>query len=253
MAIGAAIQANMLVGNRAGDDWLLLDVIPLSLGIETMGGLAEKIVPRNSTIPVARAQEFTTFKDGQTAMALHVVQGEREKVSRLPVARALRVARHSADGRGRCAHPRVVPCRRRRPAVGIAREQTTGLEASIVVKPSYGLTDAEIARMLQESFAHASDDAQAARAAPKLASTPNASSSRRESALAADADLLDADERAAIDARTRRRRGGCDGDDQRALAKAVAALNNATGEFAARRMDRGVARALTGKRVDALG
>jgi molecular chaperone HscA len=252
VAIGAAIQANKLVGNRDGADWLLLDVIPLSLGIETMGGLSEKIVPRNSTIPVARAQEFTTFKDGQTAMALHVVQGEREKVSDC---RSL--ARFELRG----IPPMVAGAARIRVSFDVdadgllsvsAREQTTGLEASIVVKPSYGLTDGEIARMLQDSFAHASDDAQA-RALAEARVDAERIIVATQSALAVDADLLAGDERAAIDRALDDVRRMSDGDDRAALAKAVAALNNATGAFAARRMDRGVARALTGKRVDALG
>jgi molecular chaperone HscA len=252
VAIGAAIQANKLVGNREGEDWLLLDVIPLSLGLETMGGLVEKIVPRNSTIPVSRAQEFTTFKDGQTAMSLHVVQGEREKVSDC---RSL--ARFELRG----IPPMVAGAARIRVSFDVdadgllavsAREQTTGVQSSIVVKPSYGLTDAEIAGMLQESFAHAADDAQA-RALLEARVEADRIVAATESALANDPDLLDQSERTAIEhalAHVRRMR---DADDRAALHAAVHALNAATETFAGRRMDRSVARALAGKRVDTIG
>ena len=253
VALGAAIQANKLAGNReGGDDWLLLDVIPLSLGIETMGGLVEKIVPRNSTIPVSRAQDFTTFKDGQTAMALHVVQGEREKISDC---RSL--ARFELRG----IPPMTAGAARIRVAFDVdadgllsvsAREQTTGVEASIVVKPSYGLTDGEIARMLQDSFAHAADDANA-RALAEARVEAERIVAATQGALASDADLLDAHERAAIDAALAKVALLHDADDRHALAAAVEALNAATEPFAAKRMDRGVARALAGKRVDALG
>jgi molecular chaperone HscA len=252
VALGAAIQANVLAGNRAaGDDWLLLDVIPLSLGLETMGGLVEKIVPRNSTIPVTRAQEFTTFKDGQTAIAIHVVQGERERVAdcRSLARFELRGIPPMAAGAARVRVTFQVD------ADGLlsvsAREQTSGIESAIVVKPSYGLSDAEIARMLQESFANAAAD-MAARALAEAQVEADQVVSATRTALAADGDLLDTAERAAIDAALAEIARCRDGTDHRALVAATEGLNRATVEFAARRMDRGVARALTGRKVDAL-
>jgi molecular chaperone HscA len=251
VALGAAIQANKLAGNRESGDWLLLDVIPLSLGLETMGGLVEKIVPRNSTIPVVRAQDFTTFKDGQSAMALHVLQGEREKVSDC---RSL--ARFELRG----IPPMTAGAARIRVSFAVdadgllsvsAREQTTGVEASIAVKPSYGLTDAEIARMLEDSFAHATDDA-AARALAETRVEAERIVAATQSALASDDALLDADERRAIQAALADVRDRIDGDDRAALTAAIDALNAATAGFAAKRMDRSVARALAGRRVDAL-
>jgi len=252
VALGAAIQANVLAGNRAaGDDWLLLDVIPLSLGLETMGGLSEKIVPRNSTIPITRAQEFTTYKDGQTAIAIHVVQGEREKVAdcRSLARFELRGIPPMPAGAARVKVTFQVD------ADGLlsvsAREQTSGVEAAIVVQPSYGLSDSEIARMLQESIAHATDDI-AARAIAEAQVEADQLVAATRVALAADGDLLDPPARRAIDdaiAEVVRLR---DGSDNAALLAAIDALNRATGEFAAQRMDRGVARALTGRSIDAL-
>ena len=250
VAIGAAIQANVLAGNRApGDDWLLLDVIPLSLGLETMGGLVERIVPRNSTIPVARAQEFTTFRDGQTAMAIHVVQGERELVSDC---RSL--ARFELRG----IPPMVAGAARIQVTFQVdadgllsvsAREKGTGTEASIVVKPSYGLTDDEVARMLQEGFSHATEDRDA-RALAEQRVEADALLESLEAALAKDAALLDAPGRAAIDAAMRALRAARGGTDHRALKAAIEALNAASEPFAARRMDHAISGALAGLRID---
>ncbi|MFO1305957.1 MAG: Fe-S protein assembly chaperone HscA [Burkholderiales bacterium] len=252
VALGAAIQANKLAGNRErNDDWLLLDVIPLSLGLETMGGLAEKIIPRNSTIPVSRAQDFTTYKDGQGAMAIHVVQGERERVSdcRSLARFELRGIPPMAAGGARIRVTFDVD------ADGLlevsAREETTGVQAAVTVKPSYGLTDGEIARMLKDSFAHAADDMQA-RALGEARVEADRIAEATRAALATDGDLLDAAERASIDAAMETLASASAGSDHVALRAAVEALNRVTTEFAGRRMDRNVARALAGKRVDAL-
>lgn len=254
VALGAAIQANVLAGNRApGEDWLLLDVIPLSLGLETMGGLTEKIIARNSTIPVARAQSFTTFKDGQTAMAIHVVQGERERVDDC---RSL--ARFELHG----IPPMVAGAARilvtfQVDADGLlsvsAREETTGVAAAITVKPSYGLSDGDIARMLEESHANAAADMNT-RALLEARVDAERILDATESALAADSELLNAEERAALDdAVSRLRRLVTDnGADRRALVDATAALNRISETFAGRRMDRSVAQALTGRSIDSL-
>ena len=252
VALGAAIQANVLAGNRARDeDWLLLDVIPLSLGIETMGGLTEKIIPRNSTIPIARAQEFTTFKDGQTAMALHVVQGEREKVAdcRSLARFELRGIPQMVAGAARIRVEFQVD------ADGLlavtAREQTTGVQSAIAVKPSYGLADTDIARMLQDSQAHAAADMEA-RALAESQVEGQRMLAATLSALGADGEMLAADERASIEAAMAEVRRLVAGPDRHALNAAVGTLNRATEEFAARRMDRSVARVLTGRKVDTL-
>jgi molecular chaperone HscA len=252
VALGAAIQANVLAGNRAeGEDWLLLDVIPLSLGLETMGGLTEKIIPRNATIPIARAQEFTTFKDGQTAMAIHVVQGERERV-----ADCRSLARFELRG----IPPMVAGAARVQVSFQVdadgllsvsAREQTTGVEAAITVKPSYGLSDADVTRMLEESYAHASDD-MTARAFAEAQVEAERVAAATASALAVDGELLTRQERAAIEGALAEVRRLIPGTDRRELQAAVETLNRATQDFAARRMDRSVAQALTGRKVDAL-
>jgi molecular chaperone HscA len=249
VALGAAIQADLLAGNRGGDDWLLLDVIPLSLGVETMGGLVEKIIPRNSTIPVARAQEFTTFKDGQTAMAIHVVQGERELVSDC---RSL--ARFDLRG----IPPMVAGAARIRVTYQVdadgllsvvAREQHSGVEASVVVKPSYGLADDDIARMLEDSFKSAQVDLRA-RALREAQVEAERLLEATDAALAADGELLEAAERARIDAALGEVRDAAQGDDADAIEAATKTLATATDEFAARRMDKSIRAALQGRRLD---
>ncbi len=251
VALGAAIQANLLAGNRTGDDWLLLDVIPLSLGLETMGGLAEKIIPRNSTIPTARAQEFTTYKDGQTAMSLHVVQGERELVSdcRSLAKFELRGIPAMVAGAARIRVTFQVD------ADGLlnvaAREMGSGIEAAIVVKPSYGLSDAEITRMLQDSTQHAQDDMQA-RAQREQETEANQLYDAVQQALAQDGELLDLVQRAQIEAQMAALRAAQQSGGQQLIKRAITALNEATVSFAQARMDKSVTRALAGKNISDL-
>jgi molecular chaperone HscA len=253
VALGAAMQANVLAGNRAqGEDWLLLDVIPLSLGLETMGGLVERIIPRNSTIPAARAQEFTTFKDGQRAMSFHVVQGERELVSdcRSLAKFELRGIPPMAAGAGRVRVTFQVD------ADGLlsvtAREKSTGVETSVTVKPSYGLSDAEIERMLRDSVEHAREDMHA-RALQENRVEGERLADAVDAALAADAGLLSTAERTGIERALEELRAALAGNDHRAIKRAAETLNRATEEFAARRMDAGVRRALAGQKIASLG
>ena len=250
VAIGAAMQANVLAGNRAAEEeWLLLDVIPLSLGIETMGGLVEKIIPRNSTIPTARAQEFTTFKDGQTAMSFHVVQGERELV-----ADCRSLARFELRG----IPPMVAGAARIRVTFQVdadgllsvsAREVSTGVEARVEVKPSYGLADDEIADMLKAGFEHAQQDMER-RALKEQQVEAERVIEATEQALAIDASLLDEAERTALDAAIAALRSAAQGQDSRAIKIQLEAFNRASNEFASRRMDKSIRQALAGHKID---
>jgi molecular chaperone HscA len=250
VALGAALQANLLAGNRApGEDWLLLDVTPLSLGLETMGGLVERVIARNSTIPVARAQEFTTFKDGQTAMSIHVLQGERDLVSACrSLARfELRGIPAMVAGAARIRITFQVD------ADGLlsvtAREQSSGVEAAVTVKPSYGLSDDEVANMLADSVAQADTDAQARMLREEQVQARQLAQSV-QSALAADGDLLTPEDRARVDECLAQAARVQDEEDVALVRAAVEQLSQATEEFAAQRMDRSIRRALAGRKLD---
>ncbi len=249
VAVGAAIQANALAGNAKDGELLLLDVIALSLGLETMGGLVERVIERNSTLPVAKAQDFTTFKDGQTAMAIHVLQGERDLVSEC---RSL--ARFELRG----IPPMVAGAARIRVSFQVdadgllsvsARELGSGVEAAVTVKPSYGLADDEIAQMLQDGFAHAEED-MAARSLREAQVEAERMVLATRAALAADAALLSDDERQAIDALVQDTLRIAAGTDATAIEAAVKTLAEGTEAFAASRMNQGIRQALAGRRVE---
>lgn len=249
VAIGAALQADILVGNKRDDEMLLLDVISLSLGIEIMGGMVEKIIPRNTTIPIAKGQDFTTFKDGQTALLIHVVQGERELVSDC---RSL--ARFELRG----IPPMVAGAARIRVSFQIdadgllsvsAKELTKGVESSVVVKPSYGLTDNEIERMLRESITHAREDEQA-RSFREQQVNADRLIEAVQAALAADRALLDTAERDEIDRALESLKTARGGNEAARIKQAVKALDDATQTFAGRRMDANIRKALAGHKLE---
>ena len=249
VALGAAIQANVLAGNKTDGEWLLLDVTPLSLGLETYGGLAEKIIPRNSTIPTARAQDFTTFKDGQTAMTIHVVQGERELVSdcRSLAKFTLRGIPPMAAGAARIRVTFQVD------ADGLlsvsAQEQSTGVQAQIEVKPSYGLDDGTITQMLKDSMSNAAED-MAARARAEAVVEAESLTDAVNAALELDSDLLDAEELAQIQQDIADLQGRLKDGNAEDIRAAVAKLSRSTDNFAAKRMNRNIQRALTGQSVN---
>ncbi len=251
VALGAAMQANVLAGNKNDGEWLLLDVTPLSLGLETYGGLAEKIIPRNSTLPTARAQDFTTFKDGQTAMTIHVVQGERELV-----ADCRSLAKFTLRG----IPPMVAGAARIRVTFQVdadgllsvsAREQSTGVQAQIEVKPSYGLDDETITRMLKESMANASGD-MAARARAEAVVEAEGLAAAVKAALELDGDLLDENGLQTVQTAVAELEKQMQTGSAETIRAAVSALGHATDDFAAKRMNRNIQRALAGKNVEEL-
>ena len=249
VAAGAAIQADILVGNKPDDEMLLLDVIPLSLGLETMGGLVEKVIARNTTIPSAKAQDFTTYKDGQTALAVHVVQGERELVSdcRSLARFDLRGIPPMAAGAARIRVTFQVD------ADGLlsvtAHEMVSGVESTVQVKPSFGLSDSEIETMLRDSMDHAEEDVLARSLREQQVEADRIIESV-ESAVAADGDILKPEERKQIDAAVVSLRQSRDGNDPQKIKQAIQALNQASTDFAARRMDAGIQSAMTGHKVE---
>uniref|UniRef100_UPI004048928A Fe-S protein assembly chaperone HscA n=1 Tax=Polynucleobacter sp. TaxID=2029855 RepID=UPI004048928A len=251
VAMGAAMQADLLVGNQQkGDEWLLLDVIPLSLGVETMGGLVEKIIPRNTPIPVAKAQDFTTFKDGQTALAVHVLQGEREVVDH---------CRSLAKFELRGIPPMTAGAARIRVTYQVdadgllsvtAREQLSGVEANINVKPSYGLSDVDITTMLQDGFSHAADDVQDRALREELVDAKRLIEAV-DAALAEDQHLLDEDELDVIKRKlTALKELIGSAQDAQVLRRSVESLSKATDDFAARRMNESIKKALSGKKIE---
>jgi len=250
VAVGAALQADMLAGNKPDDQMLLLDVIPLSLGLETMGGLVEKIIPRNTTIPVARAQDFTTYKDGQTAMSIHVLQGERESVD---------ACRSLARFALRDIPPMVAGAARIRVSFQVdadgmlsvsAQEQSSGVQASIEVKPSYGLTDREIEQMLRDSMDHAHEDMELRRLREQQVEADRVIEAL-QAALAADGDqFLEPGEAERIDAAVQALRAAREGTDVQAVKAAIQAVEKACAGYVERRMNGSIRKAMAGHKVD---